>query len=48
MAECLTPLLIICKMLFTATHSIIADMVTRVCLKIGKQTGVGTEMTRLL
>ncbi len=47
MAECLTLLPSTCTIHITATHSIIADMVTRVCLKTGKQTGVVTEMMRL-
>ena len=47
MAEYLTLLPSTCTLHIIATHSIIADMVTRVCLKIGKRTGVVTEMMRL-
>ncbi len=45
--EYLTLLPSTCTIHITATHSIIADMATRVCLKTGKQTGVVTEMMRL-
>jgi len=47
MAECLTLLPSTSTIHITATRSIIEDMVTRVCLKTGKQIGVVTEMMRL-